>query len=258
MADTLFSIRLHISTMKKYIFCGYSHGNPTEGKMEEKEQCAKESNATSAVGTRPAGRASAKNIAYFAVLIALEIVLQMWGSSISIGGGATLNFSLIPIVLGAILLGPAAGTLLGLVSGIIILVAVIQGLNGAVILYMFNEQPALISIVCLVKTSAAGAVSGIIYKILSKKHKRAAVFVSAVSAPVVNTGLFLAACLILLGTIESAIVLYEVDATSAYGLIFSVFIGFNFFIEFAINVLVSPGLYTVVKVVEKQFIKKKA
>ena len=48
---------------------------------------------------------SAKRIAYFGILTALEVVLTLWGSAIPVVSGSTaaLNFSLIPIVLGAIL-----------------------------------------------------------------------------------------------------------------------------------------------------------
>ena len=73
---------------------------------------------------------SARNIAYLAILTALVIVLQLFASAIPIGGGATLNFSLVPIVLGAILLGPLAGCFLGLLCGIIIFIQVVMGLTA--------------------------------------------------------------------------------------------------------------------------------
>ena len=44
---------------------------------------------------------TSRNIAWFAILLALTIVLQIWGSAIKIGG-VSLNLSLIPIVLAAI------------------------------------------------------------------------------------------------------------------------------------------------------------
>ena len=200
---------------------------------------------------------TAKNIAYFGVLIALEIVLQLWGSSISIGGGATLNFSLIPIVLGAMLLGPFAGGLLGLISGVMILVAVIQGLNGPVFLYLFNEQPAVISLICLLKTTVAGAVAGLLYMLINKKNKHVAVFVASLSVPVINTGLFILGCLCMPGAMQSAMLEFGLDTySSVFSLIIFGFVTFNFFIEFAINLICAPGLYTVVRVVEKQIAAK--
>ena len=51
---------------------------------------------------------SARNLSYTAVLLALVIVLQAVGGTISIGV-VQLNFTLVPIVLGAILFGPVMG-----------------------------------------------------------------------------------------------------------------------------------------------------
>ena len=55
---------------------------------------------------------SAKQITGIAVLLALVIVLQSLGGTIVIGA-VQLNFTLIPIVLGAILFGPLVGAFLG-------------------------------------------------------------------------------------------------------------------------------------------------
>ena len=51
-----------------------------------------------------------------------------------------LNFSLLPIVLGAILLGPLAGMVLGLVSGIVILIMVAAE-RRAYFLSCFSNNP---------------------------------------------------------------------------------------------------------------------
>ena len=69
---------------------------------------------------------TAKNIAYLAVLLSLVVVLQAVGGSVSFGL-VSLNFTLIPIVIGAILFGAAGGACLGLACGIVVLVQVIFG-----------------------------------------------------------------------------------------------------------------------------------
>ena len=51
---------------------------------------------------------TSRNIAFLAVLLALVIVLQIWASAIPLGA-TRISLTLIPIVLGAVLLGPAAG-----------------------------------------------------------------------------------------------------------------------------------------------------
>ncbi len=201
---------------------------------------------------------TAKNIAYMGILTALEIVLLFFGSAVPVGtGGATLNFSLVPIVVGAILLGPVAGGLLGLISGIVISVMVVVGLQGPVFYFLFQHQPVMIILICLLKTTAAGFVSGWLYRLIAKKNQHVAVFVSALSAPVVNTGLFILGCLCIGNAVELSAVEFGFAYDSAFAIIILVFVTYNFFIEFAINLILSPALCTVVRVVEKQFGRRK-
>ena len=62
-----------------------------------------------------------------AILLALVIVLQAFGGTISIGA-VQLNFTLIPIVLGAVLFGKWSGLFLGFACGVVVLIQVIMGL----------------------------------------------------------------------------------------------------------------------------------
>ena len=66
-----------------------------------------------------------------AVLMALVAVLQITGTGVNITG-TPISLVLIPIVLGAMLLGPAAGALLGLEFGIIVYVAGFVGVDAMV------------------------------------------------------------------------------------------------------------------------------
>ena len=96
---------------------------------------------------------TAKNIAYLAALTALIVVLQAALGTIAIGP-VTLNFSLIPIVLGALLLGPLAGLFLGFVCGLIVLIQVITGMNPFYEL-IWAESPVVTTLTCLFKTMVA-------------------------------------------------------------------------------------------------------
>ena len=200
---------------------------------------------------------TAKSIAYFGILIALELVLLIWGSAIPVGaGGARLNFSLLPIVLGAILMGPVAGALLGLVSGIAVLIMVVAGLQG-VFSVLFLEQPVIISLICLLKTTLAGLGSGLLYRVIEKKSKKVGVFVASMATPVINTGVFILGCLCMTGAIEGWWFGEVGTMTSAFHIIIFTFVGFNFLIEFAINLLLAPALYSVIRVAEKRFSVRK-
>ncbi len=200
---------------------------------------------------------SAKNIAYFAVLLALVVVLQMFASAIPVGAtGATLNFSLVPIVLGAILLGPLGGALLGLACGIVVLVQVIVLTGNAFYLAIWTNSPVVTSFTCLIKTTAAGLLAGILYRLIARKNSLAAVFTASAVVPIVNTGLFILGCLCMTGTIAD----FGGGLSGADVLVFILvaLVSFNFFIEFAINLVLAPAIHRVVLITEKQLGKKRA
>ncbi len=198
---------------------------------------------------------TAKNISYIAVLVALVVVLQIFGGNIKIAG-LSLNLALVPIALGAILFGPLLGSILGLICGLIVL---IYGVTGAepFTFYIFSQSPFMTAVLCLVKTTAAGAVSGWVYRLISKKNRWIAVFVASALVPIVNTGIFAIGCFIILDTIVEYLESLNADLTgmSAAYIVFVVVITWNFFIELLTSVILSPAVATVTGVVEKQIIK---
>lgn len=196
---------------------------------------------------------TAKNIAFLAVLVALVVVLQIWGGYIRIGA-TSLSFVLVPIVLGAVLLGPLAGAFLGFVFGLVVLIYGITGVDTFTNI-LFVDHPVLTSALCLIKGVAAGLVAGLLFKLVSRKNAYAGIFVASVSAPVVNTGLFILGGLLMSGTLEANFV--ADGSTVIYFLIIGC-AGVNFLVEFAINAVASPAIYTVVRVVGKSVRRKAA
>jgi uncharacterized membrane protein len=203
------------------------------------------------------GYFSARNIAFLAVLVALVVVLQIWGSQIKIAG-LSLNLALVPIALGAILFGPFTGAVLGFICGLII---AIYGITGAepFTFFLFSQSPFFTVLLCLVKTAAAGAIAGVAYKLISKKNKVVAVFVASALVPIVNTGIFAIGCFIIYDTILAYLGSFGLDYAgySAVYVVFAVVITWNFFIELLTSLLLAPAVSTVTNVVEKQIIIKK-
>ena len=197
---------------------------------------------------------TAKNIAYVAVLLALVIVLQAFGGTISIGA-VQLNFTLIPIVVGAILFGPLVGALLGFACGVVVLVQVIMGL-APFYTVIWTNSPFVTILTCIVKTTAAGALAGFVYRWIEKKNKLVAVFVASGLVPVVNTGLFILGCLCMSGTIQIFQNNIEMSGMNVFIFIVVILVTWNFFIEFAVNLLVAPAIHRVVIVVEKYLGKR--
>lgn len=195
---------------------------------------------------------SAKNLAYLAVLLALVVLLQCLGGFFKIGS-TSLSFVLVPIVLGAVLIGWWAGAFLGFAFGFIVLMYGVAGTDYFTNI-LFVNHPVLTALTCLIKGIAAGLVPGLIYPLIAKKNKLAGVIVASVLAPILNTGLFILGALLMSGTITKNFV---ADGTTLVYFLFIGCAGINFIVEFAINLVLSPALHRVVLVVEKQIGKKK-
>ena len=187
---------------------------------------------------------SAKRVTGLAVLLALVIVLQLWGNNIKIGATG-LSFVLVPIVLGGVLFGPSAGAFLGLVFGFITLMYGVTGADPFTAV-LFAEHPFLTSAVCLVKGTAAGLAAGLLFRLIEKKNGYVGVFVASAAAPVVNTGLFILGALLMSDTLSASLV--ADGSTVLYFLIIGC-AGINFLVELAINLMLSPAMYSVIRVV---------
>ena len=186
---------------------------------------------------------TSKNSTFLGVLTALIIVLQVLGSNIVVFGTVRLSFVLVPIVLGAIMLGVRGGVFLGFVFG---LITIIMGAVGAdpFTYVLLNESPFLCVATCLVKAVCAGLISALTYKVVSVRNKTIALFVSAIVAPVVNTGLFI------LGALAMGNVLNDNFVANGETLIHFLIIGcagINFLVELSINVVLAPALRVVLK-----------
>ena len=193
-----------------------------------------------------------------ALLIALVVALQIVSALIPpIGGAVSITLTLIPVVVGGILLGKRAGAVLGFAFGGIVLINCVVALDpGGSILW--NANPLFTAIICLVKGTAAGFIPACLYELVkgkgqeeNKKRVFAATVVAALSAPVVNTGLFVAGMFLLFKDTLYAwaggtdIVMYVL-----FGLA-----GLNFLVEFIINTILSPAIVRVAAVVGKKISK---
>ena len=188
---------------------------------------------------------TSRNLAILGVLSAFIVVLQVFGSYIAIGT-VRLSFVLVPIVLGGIMTGVLGGAFLGLLFGVITLIMGVAGLDGFTFI-LFSDHPFLTAATCLVKGMAAGLVSAALYGEIVKLNKTAAVFTAAAAAPIVNTGLFIVGALFMADTLKANFV----QNTSVIYFLFIGCAGVNFLIELAINLLLSPVLLRVIKIVRK-------
>ena len=124
---------------------------------------------------------TSRNIAFLSVLLALVIVLQVFASAIPIGT-TKISLTLIPIVLGAVLLGPLAGAFLGAAFGVVVIVAALAGADAFTYI-LIADHPVLTIALCLIKGAAAGFVAGLLDRAIRKKNEYAAVIAASLAAP---------------------------------------------------------------------------
>ena len=190
------------------------------------------------------------HLVQMAILIALIIVMQSVGSTIKVGP-TSFSLVLIPIALGGMLVGKGGGALLGLIFGVMTLMAGVTG-QDFFTQVLFQDHPLLTALICLGKGTAAGFGAGLVYELISKKNKIAAGFLAAASAPILNTGLFILGALLVSDTLSANFV--AEGSTVIYFLVIGC-AGINFIVEFLVNLVVSPGLNMVVNVVTKNLRK---
>lgn len=116
-------------------------------------------------------------------LAAIAAVLQLVGSAIRFGP-FSISLVLIPIVLGAALYGWGMGCWLGLVFGAVVL------LSGDAGLFLAADPGGTI-VTVLSKGIACGAAAGLCCRWLHPRYPRRFILLSALSALLVNTGVFL-------------------------------------------------------------------
>lgn len=188
-----------------------------------------------------------------AMLIALVVVLQIISAMMPKVGGVSITLTLVPVVVGAILFGVSGGALLGFAFGAIVLINCITALDpGGNILWTIN--PLFTALICFVKGTAAGVVPALLYRLVRGEkgagdtRKYVAGLVAAMSAPVVNTGLFVGGMFLLF---KDTLYLWAGE-TAMFTYILLGLAGVNFLVEFVINIILTPAIVRIVAVVGKK------
>ena len=187
---------------------------------------------------------STQKLTLLAILTAIVVVLQFFGAFIRFGP-FSISLVLMPIVVGAALIGRLAGGWFGLLFGVVVLAS-----GDANAFLAIN--PAGTVIVVMLKGILAGLAAGSVYKLLSGMNKTIGAVAAAVVCPIVNTGVFIiGSYAFFLPTLTE----WGMAAgfTSVTAFIFIGLITANFLFELGLNVLLSPAIVRLIQFGQDRF-----
>jgi uncharacterized membrane protein len=180
-----------------------------------------------------------KKLTLVAMFTAIVAMLAYFGGFIKIGALASISLTLIPVVLGGALCGPIVGAWLGLVSG-----AVFFATADAAYWLGLSVGGTIVTV--LVKGLMAGLLAALTFKLLKNVNRYLAIVVSAVVAPVVNTGIFILGCFLFF--FDNTVAGAANAGQSLFVFIIVGYIGLNFVFELLANILISPALLRILNI----------
>jgi len=179
------------------------------------------------------------------VLSAIIIVLQVITTYFPVKP-FPITLSLIPIIIGCALFDEKAGAYLGGIFSVVVIImcAIGADVGGAMV---WNANPFLCILVCMIKGIAAGYAGGLVYKPISRKNRTVATFVAGLVTPVVNTGIFILGLVLFF---KDVLIAWAGGSDLLYYIIFSL-TGLNFLVELGVNMILSPVVVKILDAIKK-------
>jgi len=193
-----------------------------------------------------------KRITLLSILIALIVVFSFTPIGYIKTLGLEITLLVVPVVVGAILLGPGAGAILGFTFGLTSLLQCIFGMSqfGAMLLGINAFYTVLM---CIVPRTLMGFLVGVIFKGCLKIFKKDifAHIIACVSGALLNTILFMTAlCLFFYNEPEIQTIANDLGTNNVLMFVI-MFVGINGLVEAVVNLIigacVSKTLYIVSK-----------
>ena len=175
-----------------------------------------------------------------AIIVVLQVVTTYFPTK-----PFSITLALIPIIIGAAVFDEYVGAILGGVFSIVVIIMCVIGadVGGAMV---WNANPFLCIVVCMLKGVAAGYVSGLVYRLISKKNTILATVVAGISAPVVNTGIFLLGLSIFFRPVLFA----WAGKTDIVFYVLFMLTGLNFLVELGVNMVSAPIIVRILKAIK--------
>lgn len=199
-------------------------------------------------------RKKIREITMLAVLSALIILMSFTpiGYIKIVPLGLEITLLVIPVVIGAICLGPKGGLILGTLFGITSLLQCVFGFSafGATLL---SINPFFTIILCIIPRALMGFLVGVIFNVLNNKFKNdiLAHIIAAVSGALLNTIFFMSTLCIFFYNTEYIISFREYLGSNNVFMFVILFVGINGVIEAAVNFIIGAAvtktLFTIFK-----------
>ncbi len=200
------------------------------------------------MNTRINSHEKIRKMSMYAILTAIVIVLQIICTFIKFGP-FSITLALTPIIVGAAIYGPKCGAFLGFVFSAVVYITGLMGYDGGFINMMMSYSAIGTTILCLFKGTAAGAVAGVVYKLIAKKSPITAAITASAVAPITNTGLFaLGIITVFYGFLSG----FAGEGQSPMGVLFLSWIGINFIVEFVVNLALGSVVTRIVDYYNKR------
>ncbi len=187
---------------------------------------------------------SIMRLTQLSILVAIMLIFAFTPIGYIKMPGIEITLMVLPVAVGAIVLGPVAGAILGAVFGI---TSFIQCFGmSAFGTFLFGLSPVLTFIMCIIPRILCGFLSGLIFKALIKldKTKLASYFVASLSTALLNT-IFFVGCVVLFfwrnPEFISKMIEWEMKTDTLWAFIVG-FIALNGVIEAIVNFVVAGAV----------------
>ena len=137
-------------------------------------------------------KSNARTISEYAIFIAIIFVMRATGLSRIPVGPLVMTLTMVPIAIGAMLLGPLGGAVLGMVFGFTSLYDAMIGAS-AMTGFFFQLSPLHTIALCVGTRTLVGAATGWLFKLFKGLDKKRiwCYFAGGLAAPLLNTVLFM-------------------------------------------------------------------
>ena len=184
-----------------------------------------------------------RRMAQMAILAAIVVLMAFTPLGYLRTGPVSITFLMIPVVIGAVVVGPAAGAILGGIFGVTSFIQCFGMEPFGTLLFGIN--PFFTFIMCMIPRILAGWLPGLLFKALQRidRTKLVSYAASCLSGALLNTLLFLAGLLLFFH--GNADVYGALGADSALAVITAIFTA-NALLEAAVCLVIGTAIAKVI------------